>query len=599
MKSKKFSVMLGIIFCALLAQAQDTSLDEEWDSVPAESEAAQTGDDDFAEFDEELDLEESAPSTPNPESTADVPPPIIQPETSVPTETVTAPPAPEIAPVPAPEPPAPQMTPPPPEPMQAQAPAMESAPSEPPDYSKETRFHNIYKQYNESETPVEAWEQAVGTRQSETYEVQKGDTLSGISTTLFGDQFFWPKIWSLNSDQILNPHEITPGMVVQFYPGSAADAPTLQLGEESAPEETPAEEQASAAAVDEEAIAAAAEEARLKEAPPAVVEVEAAPQVKVGKVVIPPAKKKAPLLRSIPSSLPLYARIEEKKPAVDITIDLPPATFPPAPEYLSYYIAEGPVEGAGVVTGAEMDMKVAGEYQYVFVRLDRAVGKEFVVQKNLAMLEDPVKKKRQGQIVEVQGEIEILEKVNSQKNIYRAIVKKAIQPIEVGSVLTGGKLPMITVSGQSTKAEVSAKIMGGQFDKKRSFFGPNTFVFLDGGKGQGLQEGQVLNIYGDERVRKKDTDALENDLAIGELQIVKVTANFSTGYIVKAKVDIVVGDYVGKVGMQARADDVEFDDKTQYKSEDSGDSINEEFNDTAPVESEEPDSGSDEDEFEL
>lgn len=573
MKSKKFSVMLGIIFCAMLVQAQDTSLEEEWDSAPVESETTKKGDDDFAEFDEELDLDASAPSTPATESTADVPPPIIQPEASAQSEAVTAPPAPEIAP----------------EPMQAQVPAMESAPSEPPDYSKETRFHNIYKQYNESETSVEAWEQAVGARQAETYEVQKGDTLSGISTILFGDQFFWPKIWSLNSDQILNPHEITPGMVVQFYPGSAADAPTMQLGEQAAPEaETPGEEQAAAGVVDEEAIVAAAEEARLQETPT----LPATPQAKVGKVVIPPAKKRAPILRSIPASLPLYARIEEKKPDVDIMVDLPPLSFPSSPEYMSYYIAEGPVEGVGVVTGAELDMKVAGEYQYVFVQLDRGAGKEFVVQKNLAMISDPSKKKRQGQIVEMQGEIEVLEKVNSQKNIYRAIVKKAIHPIEVGSVLTGGKLPMITVSGEVSKTQVSAKIMGGQFDKKRSIFGPNTFVFLDGGKGQGLQEGQVLSIYGDERVRKKNTDALENDRAIGEVQIVKVTANFATGYIVKAKEDIVVGDYVGKVGMQARADDIEFDDEIEYKTDDTSNVSEEE-----PAEDSEVDTG--EDEFDL
>lgn len=577
MKSKKFSVMLGIIFCALIVQAQDSSLDEEWDSVPTESEATQNSDDEFSEFEEKMDLDAAAPSTPAPESTADVPPPVIEPEVSVP-------PAPEIAPAPEPDL------------MQAQAPSMESSPAEPPDYSKETRFHNIYKKYNESETPVEAWEQAVGARRSETYEVQKGDTLSGISTTFFGDQFFWPKIWSLNSSEILNPHEITPGMIVKFYPGSAGEAPTLQLGEEAGQEGEASEaEQAATGEVDEEAIAAAAEQGRLSKTPPTSVDVAVTPQMKAAQVAIPPAKKRAPLLRSLPASLPLYKRIPDGAIEVDLASDISSMNFPSASEYLSYYIADEPLDGVGIITGAELNMKAAGEYQYVFVQIDGTAGKEYVVQKNLAMISDPTDKGREGQMVEVQGEIEVLEKVNSKKNVYRAIVKKAIQPVEVGSVVTAGKIPMVTMSGQKAAVEVSAKIMGGQFEKKRSLFGTNTLVFLDSGKEQGLQEGQRLSIYADERVRNKKTDSLENDRIIGELQIVKVTENFSTGYIVKAIEDIVVGDYVGKAGMQARVDDVDFEDEPEFKNEEPDDS----FDELPPVEDDEMNLDTEEGELEL
>ncbi|WP_374030583.1 hypothetical protein [Bdellovibrio bacteriovorus] len=77
------------------------------------------------------------------------------------------------------------------------------------------------------------------------------------------------------------------------------------------------------------------------------------------------------------------------------------------------------------MTATEMDMKTAGEFQYIYVRLDSNGGKDFVAQKNLTMVKDPLVKDRQGQMVELQGEIEVLEKVNDQQNIYRAIVKKS------------------------------------------------------------------------------------------------------------------------------------------------------------------------------
>lgn len=450
MKSKKFSVMLGIVFCALVAQAQDTSLDSELGSDP-------------------LDVTE--PQQQKEESTS----------------------------------------------------------VEPPDYSKESRFHRIYKDFNEQPTSVESWEKAIGARRSEIYKVQKGDTLSGISTTLFGDQFFWPKVWSLNHNQILNPHEIAPGMSVQFFPGSAEDAPTLQLGSE-APE---------GAAVD---VAAT-------EVPP--VTESAAPSG--GVVKLPPPKKRTPLLKVLPGSLPVVENQILKAPALDMQIAMPQSNFPEPLEYLEHYIVEAPLQGAGVITGIEMGLKSAGEHQFVFVRLDGDSGKNYVAQQNMTALVDPADKKRQGHMVEVQGELEILEKVNSEKNIYRAIVKKAIEPVEVGAVLTPGNMPMISAATGTVVSGVGAKIMGGQYEAKRKLFGSRSLVFLDSGSSQGLQEGQTLSIYADERVRDKKTEALENDRVIGLLKVVRVTPSFATAYVIKAMADIQVGDYVGKVTAQVSA----------------------------------------------
>lgn len=62
------------------------------------------------------------------------------------------------------------------------------------------------------------------------YEVQKGDYLWKISKKLFGSGFYYSKIWSLNP-QITNPHEIEPGTVLAFDTGDAESFPNVQVGQ--------------------------------------------------------------------------------------------------------------------------------------------------------------------------------------------------------------------------------------------------------------------------------------------------------------------------------------------------------------------------------
>lgn len=556
--NKKISVMLCLIFCALLAQAQDAPTDTTWDADPLdvlEPQKEEAPAPAVPEFQEIGSEQES--STP-----ADVPP----------TPEVVDVPAPEVAPT---EPPATEPT------VSAPAQVNELPPVETPstnamstgepDYSKEAKFHRIYKKYNEQPTSVEAWEKAVGDRKAETYKIQKGDTLSGLSTTLFGDQFFWPKIWSLNNSIIENPHEITPGMNVQFFPGSMDEAPTLDVTSKN---------------VDESQMTAESAGGKTAEA------------TETG--VIPPPKKRTPLLKKLPNSLPLYRMGSVNNPPTDFQLDLPKTQFPAGLEHLGYFIADNPVDGVGVVTGTEMSMKTAGDYQYIYVRLNDSSSKDLVAQKNMSAVKDPESLFRKGHMVEVQGEIEVLEKVNDGKNIYRAIVKKAIQPVEVGAILTPGKLPMIDTSTGSVAGGVGAKIMGGQFDKKRSLFGSNSLVFLDRGSTQGLQEGQTLPIYADERIRNKATEVTSNNRIIGYVKVVRVSPNFATAYVTRATDDILLGDFVGKLSNHAKKEVL---DEAPIAPESTNHSTDEdlekEFEEAEPGQDAAPDSGDSGSELEL
>ena len=110
------------------------------------------------------------------------------------------------------------------------------------DLKKETYFHNIYKNFNESPTPESNWQNALKTNQNQTYLIQKGDTLWDVSNTFFADPQFWPKIWSLNSSDIFNPHEISPENEIVFIPGNIGEPPQVSVQAKTDSNEAPVDE---------------------------------------------------------------------------------------------------------------------------------------------------------------------------------------------------------------------------------------------------------------------------------------------------------------------------------------------------------------------
>lgn len=390
-----------------------------------------------------------------------------------------------------------------------------------PDTQKESTFHEIYKKYNEQPTSQESWESAIGDRQSQVYRVQKGDTLSDISRTLFGDQFYWPKIWSLNTGSIANPHEIDPTMNIQFFPGSVADAPTLDL-------------------VD----AREMEESVVKNPPPP----EPPEKSPSDRGLIPkPKRNYARPLKQLPPSLPLqrYGALPKTKPSIQI--DLVPRKYPTSPEYLAYAVMDQAPAGEGKIVDTEMGMKTAAEFQYVIVHIDNENQKNFIVYSVMSPVKDPTREdgKASAPLIEYQGEIEILNKVNPEENLYRAIVKKAIEPIEVGSLLLPGKLPTFDPAAVEAAPAPRSTIIGGQYESKRNLLNTRALIFLSSGSDQGLREGQSIGIYENIRKRLPKTKVLMNERQIGVAKIIRVSKNYSTAYVTRADDDISVGDYAG------------------------------------------------------
>ena|GEM_PF-996885 len=403
------------------------------------------------------------------------------------------------------------------------------------DYTREARYHEIYKKFNSEPTSVENWEKAVGDRKSEVYRVQKGDTLWDVSNTFFADPQFWPKIWALNKQGIMNPHQIVPDMNIKFFPGNVNDVPTIGLAANDAGDDEGTPETGGEQIVDADTVASVAGAGG----------------------VIPPARARIPVLKKLPKSLPQYRNeIVDNQPA-QFQIELPHNRFPRPTEYLTYFIADEPVKGVGKVSETESVLRTSSEGQYIYVHLNDSNQKHYMVQKNEDVVLDPLQKGRKGNLVEVQGEIEVLEAVNPAKNIYRAKVVKSLQLIEVGAVLVPGQLPVIKPTPSPVVSGVAARIMGGQFWGNRKLFGADGIVFLDSGSSRGMQEGQTLNIYADQSLRNQKTEAMANDRVIGTVKILRTTPNFSTAYVLSSTMDIVTGDSVGQPRSTANASAVQ------------------------------------------
>jgi hypothetical protein len=82
--------------------------------------------------------------------------------------------------------------------------------------------------------PDERWKEIAGERISAEYRIEENDTLYDISSRLFGDPKYWPKIWALNNAKITNPHFIQPGKAITFLPGTGSSLPGVEIADASA-----------------------------------------------------------------------------------------------------------------------------------------------------------------------------------------------------------------------------------------------------------------------------------------------------------------------------------------------------------------------------
>ena len=98
------------------------------------------------------------------------------------------------------------------------------------DTGKEERKLIEVSKFLQGKIPNSEWDEISSATEAQKYTIREGETLWGISRKLFGSGFYYSKIWSLNP-YITNPHEIEPGQVLVLSSGDSDNPPEVRMGE--------------------------------------------------------------------------------------------------------------------------------------------------------------------------------------------------------------------------------------------------------------------------------------------------------------------------------------------------------------------------------
>ncbi len=420
----------------------------------------------------------------------------------------------------------PQDLPPPPQPVakkvaktKAKKKRFEKAPVDPEQYAKnrESRFHQIYMQYNQNPLSETQWDLITKDRKNESYKIQKGDSLWGISETLFGDGYYWSKVWAVNSD-ITNPHEILPDSSINFYPGSSGEAPAVVLARSQSGEKLP----------------------------------EQPPVVPVNESSLPAPLRTYKPVGKIPPSLPQWAmEILPPNSADAFILDIKNQRNPTPLLYLDHFVTESPLISKGTIIETETTDQIASDFQYVYVKLEAGTEKHFSVVRKLGVVNDPERLLGGADLYEVQGEVEVIGSVDVTKNLYRAIVRKTVNPVSVGGILITGAIPRFSMEQTGNKQTIETTIIGGSSNTHREIYGLQAIVFLNKGAEAGINPGMLLPVLANPQVRKKNSSVERLVRQIAMVKTLKVTPKYSTAVVLWANEEVRTGDKTGAFGSYA------------------------------------------------
>lgn len=415
-----------------------------------------------------------------------------------------------------------------------------------PDLSKEIYFHNLYKNFNSSPTDTTAWSQAKRGK-AEKIDIGKSDTLWKISEILFGDPYFWPKIWSLNSEKIENPHQIFPHQTIRFTAGSLTQPPSLALeAEGTKPEE------AKMVTVESQVLA---EQTEVKESVPAPVAnaAEQAPVAKeessdvdldpkvielMGLANLPLGTESSTVVhQDLPKSLPNWvfaARRPRLKFEAKSLSKVPKASSEP----VRFFISKDEIKGVGEFAGTEMGFATGTILQHVQLKIQDGVqDRKFYAVSYRGKVNDPVSGDK-GYVYQYEGIVEKLDSVNSGERLYRGQILDAILPVQKGALLVPGDVPQFQQDLTDISA-AKATLIGGEQESVRRLLQQGSIVFLSG---EGLNSGTSYPIYRKNALRVDDNMEFENPRKIGFVKIIQTSEKFATGVIVSASEEIQVGD---------------------------------------------------------
>lgn len=389
------------------------------------------------------------------------------------------------------------------------------------------------------------WNEVATAAKVDTYTVVKDEWLFKISKRIFGSGYYYPKIWSLNTF-ITNPHFIEPGMVLSFTTGSGNQAPEVRLGTFSADEinstpgsignsnptdlanfgedATPAwmgekgdlEKQgvyfqyASEETMDD--LAKAGEQALNRE-----YENYEPPRSDFD-VILPKNYDK----NGFDKNSKIYYSVKEGF-------------------YLSTFVSTNIVQDFGSITNGPDENIFFTKLDKAYVQFDETMnvlpGDKFSVYSAGGKVKHP-NSDREGYKYSVVGQIKLIRKIRDKWEVEFIDVAGTPQRGDRITAYTP-KIERITKTYNSRLVEAAVLAT---YQPMQTILGFGDVVYLDRGRADGVEMGNVFEVYGfkDRLTNKNITD--QPTYKLGELTVITLTDNFATALVTNSIRDFYAGD---------------------------------------------------------
>lgn len=355
------------------------------------------------------------------------------------------------------------------------------------------------------------WNEIAGSKITDTYEIVKGDTLWDISKRLFGNSYYWPKVWAFNND-ISNPHIVSPGQKLVFNSGSSNAAPSLSPNTAS-PEGSSTAESSSTGQT-------------ATDAPPSN----------------PGAHEYEKLPKSRYAPVKLGTQTDTKnydKWGFDRELKL---TFANRSSFRVPSIAnDTTIPYLGEIVGSRREGEGLSQGETVFLKSnsqDLQVGTTYTVFNEPEQAHER-KSDRSGYIYRSAGEVKI---VGVKDELYVGVIIKSYEVITRG-MRVYPLLPLVTeLKPVPARTALESLVLLSSAENTRNT-GQFRFVHFDRGIEDGVQIGNVFRIYDyfDPISRKKLTDA--DFLINADAIVIHATAQFSTAVVLRSSNTFTRGDF--------------------------------------------------------
>lgn len=395
------------------------------------------------------------------------------------------------------------------------------------------------------------WNELATQAQVSSYTVVKDDWLFKISKRLFGSGFYYPKIWALNSF-ITNPHLIEPGMILHFSTGNADRAPEVKLGAFTDTEikTSPGagnSELAQAASYDDFSVWGEESKPEWLNERQKLIDQGVYIQYSTGDTLkdLEDASKTS-LIKDYENYEPPQSQIALAPPSnqYDKTgLDKNSKIVYKFKEgfYLNTFITNNPVQDLGKIDSGPDENVFFTPGDRMYLNFDSSLnilpGDRFSIYAAQGKVTHR-NSDRTGYKYTITGQVKVLGKVG---DLWEVEMDEAMSSVQRGDRVTV-YTPRIERLTKTFNSRLIEAAVIGHYNGLQSLASYGDVVYIDRGRADGLEMGNVLETYGFKDRSNGKTIVEQPSYKTGELTVITLVDNFATCLVTNSRRDFYIGD---------------------------------------------------------